>query len=601
MSNKRDEDTIQTESNNQIDMERLSQMREWIVKSNMVISGPFSSEEVSQGLRDKRFVAHDEIISPRGRWKYLRQEEKFRSVINEVKNRQSALEKNSEDTADTSVTASAKFRMPASFDNTSALMEGVEARGPSTDNIHPALSRDLAKSYGYEKDLRVQSQNAKSETVKVVAALVVFVLAAGFYFTRLSPRLDNAGNHIDTFQSMLNQGIVAEKVGDYTKAMAFYSDARNVKPNDPELLYRIAPLTFTFEKQSLQSGRIFKQILDTDANPEHKQSALIGLGLVALEAHEFDVALENFDKVMKNEPDQTAAVFNIGLINYYKDKFSEAEAFLSRALAKSGNDGTIVMAMADVIVATSQESGGRLKLGPAHDMMKVYLEVAFDYRAQVLIEDAYVQALAGKTGEANQLLEQALDVDPEQTDLFLRDWRFYRERSGWEQTLFTLKKVLPLIPASSHMSALKGLAMFEGREKLEGSKEIEKALAESPRDPLLLSIAGWTEMKLGHRQDAIVNIKEAALGESKYRLPKVLQARLCAEEKNFDCAQKFWEKINAQDPKNLAAYAGLAEIAWEKKDTASTIRWLRQGQALDAKYIPFNILSAAIETSETGK
>jgi Tfp pilus assembly protein PilF len=71
-------------------------------------------------------------------------------------------------------------------------------------------------------------------------------------------------------------------------------------------------------------------------------------------------------------------------------------------------------------------------------------------------------------------------------------------------------------------------------------------------------------------------------------------ARYCVEEGDMDCAQKNWEQVLQLDQKNLAAYHGLAQIAWQKKDKATAIRWLRQGQAQESKYIPYNILANQI-------
>src|SRR5205085_172628 len=92
-------------------------------------------------------------------------------------------------------------------------------------------------------------------------------------------------------------------------------------------------------------------------------------------------------------------------------------------------------------------------------------------------------------------------------------------------------------------------------------------------------------------------IKEAALMGTAHRLPKILRARLCVEEKDFGCAQKNWEDILKTDQKSLSAYHGLAWLEWQRKDAAAAVRWLRQGQAMDSKYIPFNILNAEIEAA----
>ena len=66
---------------------KLTAQNEWLVKANSRILGPFSQEEINGQIRENRISPIDEIMIPRGRWLFLRDEEKFRKVLNEVKNR----------------------------------------------------------------------------------------------------------------------------------------------------------------------------------------------------------------------------------------------------------------------------------------------------------------------------------------------------------------------------------------------------------------------------------------------------------------------------------------------------------------------------------
>jgi tetratricopeptide (TPR) repeat protein len=139
--------------------------------------------------------------------------------------------------------------------------------------------------------------------------------------------------------------------------------------------------------------------------------------------------------------------------------------------------------------------------------------------------------------------------------------------------------------------------MYRGREKLDGAQSIEQALAQAPHDPLLMALAGWVEMKLGRRDSGVVNIKKASLLPDKYKLPHILQARLCQEDNDFECAQRQWQIVHDIDLKSVEALYGLASVEWQRHNTDGAVSWLRQAQAMDPTYAPLLLLSQEIQNA----
>lgn len=605
-------DLCETQTGVSWDHFKISSQQEWLVKANRRILGPFSSEEVTQKLKENLFVPVDEIMAPLGRWHLIRDEEQFRSVINEIKNRASTKgERISESTASGSFSNSGTSSLDPQerpFLNVDKLLQGTQAiedaqvkeETPLRTSASPK-SRDLLKSYAFSQDARVVRDIRRVQDSKIGLALVVLVLAGVIAALKLG-RSENSFSlsKAQSFQEAMSAGLRAEKVGDYQRALTYFSEARNSRPNDSELLLHLAPLTFYYDRQVLLAQRMFKQIVDTEQGVNYKKAGYLGLGLIALDSHELDSARDYFIKVLGLDATCPQAMANLGVVSFYKDNLSEAEAYLVRALDKDETDGAIIISMADVIVAGSDSQERKKKLKDIQGTIEKFLMTTRDYRQEILVEYARVLTLLDRDHEAARRLDEFLDVDPEQTDLFLRDLQLYRGRASWDQLLETLKKTASRLPSTPRLTAALGLSMYRGREKLDGAQSIEQALSQSPKDPLLMALAGWVELKLGRRENGVANIKEAALTSTKFKLPFILHARLCMEDKDFDCAKRDWEKVMAIDGRAVEAYHGLAAVAWMRKDPDTATRWLRQGQALDAFYTPFLSLNQELQAATQG-
>jgi tetratricopeptide (TPR) repeat protein len=320
------------------------------------------------------------------------------------------------------------------------------------------------------------------------------------------------------------------------------------------------------------------------------------LGLIALDSHETNAARDFFENARKIDPEYVPAIADLGLVSFFKDDFREAEDYLLKALEKGNTDGAVVISLADVYVAQGIQPSGKGKLIAAHNLIEQFLSLTRDYEQEALVEDARILTLLGKDSEAAKRIEIYLDVDPEQTENHFHDWGIYRGRVSWGLLLDTLKKVSGELSSSPRLTGAMGLAMYRGQEKLEGAQAVEQALAQAPHDPLLMALAGWIEMKLGHRETGLVNIKQAALESDKYKLPHILQARLCKDENDFECARKQWEMVLKIDSRSVEALYGLAAIAWAHQDKEMAQNYLTQLFANDPTYIPYLQLHQAMNS-----
>jgi tetratricopeptide (TPR) repeat protein len=568
----------------------MAAQKEWLIKANAKIMGPYTSSEVDDLLRDNRVVAHDEIMKPAGRWHLLRDEEQFRLVLNEVKNRM-LTKKVADNTASGTMTPQQEDLIRERAFHAETLLEGINAHREKEAVSAPDQSdptRDLLKSYASEDNFSVNKDLMRVRTRRFWLGLTLFVVSGIFVALKITkPKNGSIDSRDIHFQELMENGLSAEKIGDYQRALAEYSEARTLRPNDPELLLHLAPLALTYDRQLLQSQRMFKELLDTIKEPNYQKTSYVGLGLIALESHELDVAKDNFEKARRIDADFLAPIANLGVIAFFHDDYRQAEDLFLKALEKGSSDGAIVISLADTYLAEGVNQPGRVKLANAHKVLDEYLLLTHDYQQEVLVEDSRVLSLQGKPTEVARRLETFLDIDPEQTENHVHDWMIYRGRASWGLLLDTLKRVASDMTSSPRLTAALGLAMYRGREKLEGAQLIEQALSQSPHDALIMALAGWIEIKLGRRETGVVNIKQASMESDKFKLPHILMARLCQEDKDFDCARHHWEIVLRLDGRSVEALHGLALAAWSRQDREMAQNELTQLYANDPTYIPY--------------
>lgn len=567
------------------DLITIMAQKEWLVKANRRILGPYSKEEVSTGLKENRFVPLDEISKPYGRWVMIRDEDTFRPVVNEIKNKRMQQRENT-----ASETASGTYSPEAQTSSLEFIVDESEGlKEASTPRPENNPSRDLLKSYAAPADPRVQRQLKKESGNRVwIAFCLFFLIGLGGVFYVTGGKLGSREMGRNSFPAIMQKGLEAERVGNYVEALKYYNDARNIDASNPELLIHLAPLTLVYDHQTLQSQRMFEEVLHAEGGVNYQKASFLGLGLIALDSHDWDLARDHFTKALKLDPLFLPAVFNQGVVAFFKDDLVVAENLIYQSLEKGGADGAVVLTMAEVNMAQAglRRGAGRKKLLATHEMLDAFMNLSQDYNQEALIVDARVLTMLGRKGQAEKKINRLLDNDPEVVDLHIRDWQIYRGRASWGLLIDSLKKTADELPNTPQIQAALGLAMYRGREKLDGDTRIQRALSQDPRDPVLMSLAGWVDLKLGRREAGVLKIKEAALIAKRERLPFILRARLCWDEKDFKCVRENWEKVLNRNPRSVEAMHGLAQLDWEMKNAEGANRWIVQAQAMDPTYIP---------------
>ena len=323
--------------------------------------------------------------------------------------------------------------------------------------------------------------------------------------------------------------------GDYREALTEFEQLLELTELSPRLVL--------LQAQILQSAGETDGALETlkEGVRQFKDSRNLRLSFAQLliQNESFELAQEQFAKIMERNPEDWEALFSMALLNVEleqfdqaSDKFSqlvqadqrtdEANYYLGYVNEQRSNLQLAIQAYRDVRIGTqnflaAQQQATRLaiqlgELDSAHAHLSQLsrgqprLEILF----RTIESGALIQA--GHLEKAGDILDRALNKYPNETDLlFARVLLFdsLGDKSGSEQDL---KQIILMKPEDSRALNHLGYLLADQTDRYEEALElIERAIAISPDDPAIIDSLGWAQFKLGRYEEALTNLRRAYL------------------------------------------------------------------------------------------
>ena len=191
---------------------------------------------------------------------------------------------------------------------------------------------------------------------------------------------------------------------------------------------------------------------------EHAQA-----GAEAQKQGRFDVAIQEFSKVIALQPDSASGYANLGDAYFQNRNYDAAIPALEHALRLGPN-----------LMGTHQTLGVILLIRGAAEEALPHLEMS---RTPELLGLAYLET--GRLGSAIMALRSALERQPDDPDLL-----YYFGRATGLAAKRTLDQLAGMSPDSTHK---KETTANGGRDSIQDVIRLQMALAQRPNDPDLLS------------------------------------------------------------------------------------------------------------------
>lgn len=572
------------------------QEKNWLVKSSTRILGPFNVEEISQLLLKKHISIIDEVRQPEGRWKYIRENRIFDNVVQTLRTEQ---EKSGEMTQTQTLTATAATSV--TITKTDAMHSGDELTPTPTPPPSPLLARsDLAFPGEGLKDVtpardtgvtpvlpkmppkasadpRVQAQIKKaSNLVRIFAALMVVVVLGGVYLMQGR----KMGVRDQGYDALIDEALRYRGIQLYDRSLAAYKKAAAIREPDPSVQAQMALILIVLDRQTAQGRRILERELADEKNGRSQQiDATLGIAISYILEGSLREAEEALQKVLILEPQNFNARLDLGLVALRKGDAKDALRQLNELARRSQPHPLLLLArsLAFLQIPERDETMAQTLSAEIHS----FLGRSAQFRQELLMVNAAL--LAPNDSQLPNLIADFLGQVTHQSGLYIRDPRLDWRVADWE-VLERVCRDLTSRFTGARVKAVRAICLSEAGRDTESRKFLEEAVAESPKDPLVLFTQANLLYRNGLRNEAYAVLRLPELANLRER--ETLIGKICLDQGDLGCAEKSFRSVLSTGT-DYVAIAGLAQVLQKQDRRAEASSLIREGIEREPGYLPF--------------
>lgn len=271
------------------------------------------------------------------------------------------------------------------------------------------------------------------------------------------------------------------------QALAYLGEFIRAHPKAKEIRLAHARLLVT-DRRFDEARREFAQL--RREFPDDPDVAL-AVGLLAMQANDFDAADESLQQVLALSPrDPDSVRFYLGQLNEERKRFDEALGWY-RGVARGEQ---LVPAQARIAGVLAKQG----KVPEARTYLRSLEPQSLQQRVLLTQAEAHILRDAAEYREAFDLLSQAVEKMPNTPDL-LYDLAMAAEKVDRLDVLeVNLRKLIELRPDHAHAYNALGYTLADRTDRLQEAHDlIDRALKLAPDDPFILDSMGWVLHRLG--------------------------------------------------------------------------------------------------------
>ncbi len=402
--------------------------------------------------------------------------------------------------------------------------------------------------------------------------------------TACAPYLDLMEAHV-----ALAQGALVNQ--DDALALTEANAALKIKPDSELAILTLAQATPNPDKAT----QLVRDFLKQHPNANEVRLAY---ARSLIEQKQYDQARNQFETLLKSNPNTSdpSILFALGILNAQTKHPQEAEANLKRyvevlaanpknqrdpnqallllsQLAEERNDTAAALSWLEQIkpetemytsaqVRRAQLLAKRGDIGAARTLLEKAQQDTNNERAQLQLIQGEAQILrdTGQTQDAATVLKNALQRFPDSPEL-LYDYAMICDKlSDYPKMEKALRKIITLSPDSPHAYNALGYSLADRNLHLsEALSLITKALTLAPDDPYITDSLGWVEYRLGHLDNAEIQLRKAYSLRQDPEIGIHLGEVLWKQGKQQE-ARKLWQDAGNNDPDNALLKSTLQRL-----------------------------------------
>lgn len=311
-----------------------------------------------------------------------------------------------------------------------------------------------------------------------------------------------------------------------------YPDSREVRLNYARSL--------VLDKRYPEARAEFEAILKRFQNDT---DAIYAVGLLALQAKEYDIAEANMKRLLDlRYRDANSVRYTLGQIAEEQKHWDGAIEWY-KTIQRGENALPARLRTASVIAKQG-------RLDEARTYLHNVVVQSEPQRVQLLVAESQLLRDANRNSEAFDLLGQALQKLPDQPDLLYDHALTAEKLDRYDVLEASLKRLIQLQPDRAHAYNALGYSFADRNVRLPEAKQlIEKALSISPDDYFIVDSLGWVLYRMGDLNGAAAQLRRAWNGRPDGEIGAHLGEVLWTMGER-DEARKIWQEAVKTGPEN---------------------------------------------------
>jgi tetratricopeptide (TPR) repeat protein len=287
----------------------------------------------------------------------------------------------------------------------------------------------------------------------------------------------------------------------YDKAENSYLKAVDLKPDREQIYFELINIyeTTGHPEKAIQA---YEKALE--ANPKSLRAA-VGLGRAYVKAGQIEDASRVFEDVKQKSKSDPTVVKQIALIYLDEKKYSEAEEALQLLLAEDVDNPELhyFLGMAFEGQEKNKEATASFEKVPRNS----------SYYKSAVIHLSFLYEQAGEAEKAIRLMNEAIEKEPNEPELYLFLGALYEEMASYDEALATFRKGLERNEDSVRLRFRLGVVHDKMGQKDACIEAMKAVIAIDPKHAEALNYLGYTYAELGIHLDEAENLVKRALIE----------------------------------------------------------------------------------------
>ena len=414
-----------------------------------------------------------------------------------------------------------------------------------TIKVESAQKPKVVTYYSKEKSQTVVNTRIKSFMSFAWKAIIVFtIIGIGYilYVEFFEPLRIKAV----TLEEIRGPGLKFYQAGDYKHAFHYFQKGMNQNLLNFEEKVIISSL-FIKEEQFTKA----KEILNELSNQKRSDSRIPLLrGLIYWSEKNWALAKKSFLIKSKNIESQYGLI-NLGILEFTRNNYSSSLKYIKQVQERGYQRDLLLYLEAFNLVKINSED--------ALSYLQNIIKKSSEYHQESYLLIAYLYLKKGNEEMVQLFLQKSLNEDPFFSSEYKYNAFISKSHLNWKQLLNYCRSIYNYNEDNFLYNLIYGFCYLKIGSAYKGIHYLEKAKAQAPKNPLVLSIYAYYLMQNESISEAEIVLESAvSYNNQNFYIPYILKSYLYEKKEDWSSALKSWEYMLRIDDSHLSGMVGSA-------------------------------------------